>query len=54
MLAVNSLVMLAMLESFAFFAENPAVFASFGFADMPLLIGFILFTEVGIAGMCDV
>ena len=46
MLAVNSLVMLAMIESFSLFANNQAVFASFGFADMPTLMGFVLFMEV--------
>lgn len=46
MLAVNSLVMLAMIESFSLFANNQAVFASFGFADMSTLMGFVLFMEV--------
>ncbi|CBK20191.2 CaaX prenyl protease [Blastocystis hominis] len=56
MLAVNSLVMLAMIESFSLFAHNQAVFASFGFADMPTLMGFVLFMECiwsAVEEICD-
>lgn len=51
MLAANSLTMLAMIMSFSLFANNQAVFASYGFADMPTLMGFIIFMEV--RNRCD-